>query len=154
MEDPIALDEARAIHLAGAALITILALVLGVGLVSSGVLRHLVQTIPSWLTVYLGFRRRTIVKWTALPVCLFWFAIMVFIWLYLLGWARIVTGHFTGIEIAMTIIVGGASAFAFIQSLRMKSASTSWINLFVAAATLLLQLAVFRVSQLPGIANH
>jgi hypothetical protein len=153
-EQPSSADETRAVILAGWALVTILALVLGVGLVSSGVLRHLVQTIPSWLTVYLGFRRHTLAKWTALPVCIFWFGIMVCIWLYLLGWARMVTGHFTGIEIAMTIIVGGASVFAFIQALRMKSASSWWICLLIMAATLFLQLAAFRLSLLPGIANH
>ena len=153
-EQPSSADETRAIVLASGALVTILALVLGVGLVSSGVLRHLVQTIPSWLTVYLGFRRKTLAKWTALPVCLFWFGIMVCIWLFLLGWARIVTGHFTEIETAMTIIVGSASLFAFIQALRMKSASRWWVNLLIMAATFFLQLVAFRVSLLPGIANH
>lgn len=147
-------DARRAVNLAGGALVTILALVLGVGLVSSGVLRHLVQTIPSWLTVYLGFRRQTLAKWTALPVCIFWLGIMVCIWLFLLGWTRIVTGHFTGIEIAMTIIVGGVSLFAFIQALRIKSATRWWVSLLIMAATLFLQLAAFRLSLLPGIANH
>jgi hypothetical protein len=147
-------DEARAVGLAFAALVTILSLVLGVGLVSSGVLRHLVQTVPSWLTVYLGFRRWTLAKWTALPVCVFWFVLMIFIWLYLFGWARIVSGHFTGIEIAMTIIVAVASAFAFVQALRMKSGLSWWAALLTTAATLFLQLVAFRLSQLPGIANH
>src|SRR6478609_8611966 len=76
------------------------------------------------------------------------------IWLFLLGWARILTGHFTGIEIAMTIIVGAASVFAVIQALRMKSASSWSINLLITTATLILQLATFRLSQLPGIADH
>ena len=52
-------DHARAKTLADASLIIIGALVLGVGLVSSGVVRHLVQTAPSWLTVYFGLRRCT-----------------------------------------------------------------------------------------------
>jgi hypothetical protein len=45
----------------------------------------------------------------ALPCFLFWLTIMVFIWLFLLGWARIVSGHFFPTEIAMTLVVGLAS---------------------------------------------
>src|ERR1700740_490830 len=61
----------------------ICALVLGVGLASHLMLRHLVQTLPFWLAVVLGFRRSTLTGWAALPPFLFWLTLMALIWLYL-----------------------------------------------------------------------
>ena len=57
----------------------------------------------------LGFQRKEIAKLAALPCMVFWVAIMVFIWLFLLGWARIVSGQFSRTEIAMTIAIGVAA---------------------------------------------
>jgi hypothetical protein len=146
-------QQQRAKALALASLVTIAALLV-VGSVSSGVLRHLVQTAPSWLTVYLGFRQRGSAKWTALPAALFWLAIMVFIWLYLLGWASILRGHYSAVEIAMTIVVGLASCFAIVQSLVFRSGVRWFAGLGISIAVLALQLGAFRLSLLPGIANH
>jgi hypothetical protein len=143
----------RAKALALASVVTIAALLIA-GSVSSGVIRHLVQTAPSWLTVYLGFRQRGAAKWTVLPVAVFWLTIMVFIWLYLLGWASIVRGHFSAIEIAMTIVVGLASCFAIVQSFFLRSGVRWFAGVAIAIAVLALQLAAFRLSLLPGIANH
>ena len=56
-----------------------------------------------------GFQRKEIAKLAALPCMVFWVAIMVFIWLFLLGWARIVSGQFSRTEIAMTIAIGVAA---------------------------------------------
>ena len=151
---PTYLDESRAKTLADASLIIIAALVLGVGLVSSGVLRHLVQTAPLWLTVYFGLRRSTEAKWSALPAYVFWLLIVIAIWLFLLGWAKILTGHFTVIEILMTIVVGFACVFGIIQSLRIRS-GMSWLRaLLIVAGVTAVQLVAFRLSQIPGIANH
>src|SRR5579859_2306380 len=77
-----------------------------VGAVSHGSLRHVVQTLPLWFPIVLGFRRSEFAKWSALPCLIFWLAIMVLIWLFLLGWARILSGHFSPIEIAMTLVIG------------------------------------------------
>ena len=55
------------------------------------------------------------------------------IWLFLLGWARIVSGTFTVTEIAMTIVVGAASTLGIVTGLRMKTATRT----AVAAATVL-----------------
>ena len=146
-------QQPRAKALALASLVTIVALLI-VGTVSSGVIRHLVQTAPSGLTVYLGFRQRGSAKWTVLPVALFWLVIMVFIWLYLLGWASIVRGHYSAIEIAMTIVVGLASCFAIAQALLLRSGVRWFLGLGISIVVLALQLGAFRLSLLPGIANH
>ena len=81
--------------------IVIIAALLVVGTVSSGVIRHIVQTSPLWIVIVLSVRRSAWSKWAALPCYLFWLLLMTAIWLFLLGWARIVSGTFSHTEIAM-----------------------------------------------------
>src|SRR5262249_1096752 len=74
--------------------------------VPAGALRHEVQTLPLWFPIIAGLENRELAKWAALPCLIFWLTVMIFIWLFLLGWAQIVTGHFLPTEIAMTLVVG------------------------------------------------
>src|SRR5438477_9867587 len=83
--------------------------VVGAVSVPPGSLRHEVQTLPLWFPIIAGFQRKEIAKWAALPCMMFWLAIMVFIWLFLLGWARIVSGRFSPTEVAMTVAIGVAA---------------------------------------------
>src|SRR5258708_9888278 len=92
-----------------------------VGAVSNGSLRHEVQTLPLWFPIVLGFRQRELAKWTALLCFIFWLAIMIFIWLFLLGWARIVSGHFSPVEITMTVVIGVACLTGIGVSLRWRT---------------------------------
>ena len=87
---------------------TLLALYI-VGLVSNGVLRHIVQTLPLWFPIVVGLRQREIAKWASLPCFIIWLLLMTLIWLYLLGWAKLISGHFTPIEIVLTFVIGAAS---------------------------------------------
>jgi len=96
------------IAIAVCCLVIIVALVVGVGLAAGLVLRHVVQTLPLWIGVLAGARRSRAVGWIGLPMFLFWLVLMSLIWLYLLGIARVISGHFSPIEIAMTILVGAA----------------------------------------------
>ena len=102
-------------------LVIILALVLGVGLPSGLVLRHLVQTIPLWAGVALGFRRSNTTGWIGLPLFLFWLLLMALIWAYLLGIPTFFSGHFSPVEVAMTIVVGAASVIGIVMFARLKS---------------------------------
>src|SRR5262245_58700583 len=86
--------------------LVVIAALLIVGVVSHGVLRHIVQTLPVWIIVVLGLRDRASVKWAAIPIFLFWLFIMTLIWLFLLGWSRIASGTYSPTEIAMTLCVG------------------------------------------------
>jgi hypothetical protein len=125
-----------------------------VGAVSNGSLRHEVQTLPLWLPIVLGFRQRELTKWAALPCLVFWFGIMVLIWLFLLGWARVVSGHFSAVEIAMTLVIGVACLFGLWRSLGWKTSVNSrvaWTMITLAAA---FQLLAFRVSLIPDIATR
>jgi hypothetical protein len=134
--------------------LAIMAALLVVGAVSHGVIRHIVQTAPLWIAIVLGTRRSDLSKWAALPSFVFWLLLMIAIWLFLLGWARIVSGTFTITEIAMTIVVGAASTLGIMAGLRMRTAT----RLAVAAATVLgvtlLNPIAFRVSLLPAIAHR
>src|SRR5947207_15559060 len=104
----------RPIVIALCCFIVILALVVGVGLVTNLVVRHIVQTLPLWFGVAFGFRRSQATGWIALPVFLCWLALMVIIWMYLLGIARIVTGHFSAVEVAVPIIEGVACVIGIV----------------------------------------
>jgi hypothetical protein len=132
----------------------ILALTLGVGLATNLVLRHLVQTLPLWGGVVLGFRRSPAASWVAAPCFLFWLILMVLIWTFLLGISHIVSGSFKPIEVVMTIVVGLASLAGFFGVARCKSrlSMAAKAGLFVLTAAI--QFGCFWLSLLPAIAHR
>jgi hypothetical protein len=125
-----------------------------VGAVSHGSLRHEVQTLPLWFPIVLGFQKRELAKWAALPCLIFWLVIMIFIWLFLLGWARIVSGHFSSIEIAMTVIVGISCALGLVVAFRWRTSAPLLKAVGVLSLLVVLQLAAFRLSLVPPIATQ
>ena len=125
-----------------------------VGAVSNGSLRHEVQTLPLWFPIVLGFRQSHLAKWAAMPCFIIWLTLMTFIWLFSLGWAKVLSGHFSPVEIAMTAVVGTASIVGMSISFRWP-ATLSWSRGLASAALFgLLQLAALRVSFIPYIAAH
>lgn len=142
------------VALAICCLVVILSLVVGVGLASNLVLRHMVQTLPLWFGVALGFRRANPTCWFVLPLFLFWLVLMGVIWLYLLGIANVISGHFSTVEIAMTILVGAASLTGIVISARFKSSLSPGKASAAFVAMALLQLACFRISFMPAIAHR
>jgi len=104
------------------------ALILGlllVGVVSGTPLRYALQAAPALALFAVRARTRTWSSYAALAVFAFWLAIMSLIWMYLLGIARIVTGHFSRVEIALTLAIGGAAATGIVAALRVREPS-SW----------------------------
>ena len=85
---------------------------------------------------------------------MFWLAIMILIWLFLLGWARMVTGHFSPIEIAMTLVIGIACVAGIGLILRWRTAVRPLVAAGVFLLFGLLQFLAFRISLLPGIADR
>lgn len=145
----------RAKLVAYASLTAVVALYV-VGAVSTppGSLRHEVQTLPLWFPILAGLQDKPIAKWAALPCLIVWLTIMIFIWLFLLGWARIVTGHFPPIEIAMTIVVGIGSIIGLVTCLGWRTtvrpvAAASTFVVFAA-----LQILALRLSLMPYIARR
>lgn len=132
------------------ALATLLALYM-VGAVSNGMLRHFVQALPLWFPIVEGLRQRETAKWAALPCFSVWLFLMVLIWLFLLGWAKVISGHFSAIEIAMTILIGIATLTGLLMVLRWRT-SLSWAKgLSIAALFAVFQLIALRISFLPAI---
>lgn len=125
-----------------------------VGAVSHGSLRHEVQTLPLWFPIVLGFRQRDLAKWCALPCLIFWLAIMALIWSFLLGWSSIVSGHFSPVEVAMTVVIGVVCAFGIGTVLRWRTAVRPLAAAGIVVLFVALQLIAFRVSLLPGIADR
>jgi hypothetical protein len=141
-----------------AALAVLVALyVVGAVSIPPGSLRHEVQTLPLWIPIVAGFRGREIAKWAVLPCLLFWLTIMVFIWLFLLfllGWARIVTGRFFPTEVAMTIVVGLACVTGLGASLRLRTSTTLPVAIATFAGMTALQFLAFRISLIPYIGSR
>ncbi len=125
-----------------------------VGAVSHGVIRHVVQTSPLWIASALGIRRSGWSKWAALPCFVFWLLLMTLIWLFLLGWARIVSGTFSPIEIAMTVVVGLASLLGIVTALRMRSGVRAGPATAIVSLVAVLQLVALWLSLLPAIAHR
>ncbi len=124
-----------------------------VGAVSNGVLRHIVQTLPLWFPIVMALRRREVAKWASLPCFAIWLVLMSLIWLFLLGWARVISGHFTPIEVVLTFVIGGASLVGLVIGTRWRT-NLSWRKgLAVATVFAVLQLAALRISFLPSIAT-
>lgn len=124
-----------------------------VGAVSNGVLRHIVQTLPLWFPIVLGLRQREIAKWASLPCFVIWLALMTLIWLFLLGWAKVISGHFTAIEVVLTLVIGAASITGLVIGFRWRT-SVNWSKALPTAAIFaVLQLAALRISFLPSIAK-
>jgi hypothetical protein len=124
-----------------------------VGIVSNGVVRHIVQTLPLWFPILLGLHQQEIAKWASLPCFIIWLVLMTLIWLFLLGWANVISGHFTPVEVILTLVIGIASLAGLVAGFRWRT-SLSWgKGLFVAAIFVVLQLVALRISFLPAIAK-
>jgi len=80
--------------------------------------------------------------------------LMIAIWLFLLGLARIVSGHFFPTEVAMTLVVGAASLTGIVASLRWRTAIRPVAALAVFVAFAVLQFLAFRLSLIPYIAQR
>jgi hypothetical protein len=105
-----------------------------VGALRHSGLRNVLQTLPLWVPVVLGFRGSEFAKWSALPCLVIWLAAMMIIWLLVYRWAYVQSWHFSPAEIAMTLIVAVASAAGLAISLRWRTA----VRPFSAAAVALL----------------
>ena len=125
-----------------------------VGAVSHGVLRHVVQTLPLWFSILFGFRRSELAKWSALPCLIFWFGIMALIWLFLMGQSHIASGHYSPVEIAMTLVIGAACLSGAGVALRWRTTVRPLPAAAIVVLFSVLQLLVFRISLLPSIAHR
>jgi hypothetical protein len=134
--------------------LTILVTLYIVGAVSNSSLRHEVQTLPLWVPIVLGFRQQPTAKWAAVPCFIIWLTLMTFIWLFLVDWVRILSGHFSRTEVVLTLVVGAASVTGLGVSFRWPTNLNWGKGLATAALLVVLQLAALRISFIPYIASH
>jgi len=102
-----------AVCLAGIAVALVL-----VGAVSDTIPRHLVQIVPLILGAGLVLGRNPSASYAAVGLCAFWAVIMGLIWLYLLGLSGVVSGTYSAVEIALTVVIAVFSVLGILRGTR------------------------------------
>ena len=125
-----------------------------VGLVSATLIRHLIQILPVVAALGAVARQPRWGAYAAMAVCLFWLAIMTLIWLYLLGIARIVGGHFSAAEIVLTLVIGVSSIWGIVAAARVRPAAGLAARAVALLAFAALQIGAMWVSLLQPFANR
>lgn len=125
-----------------------------VGAVSSGSLRHEVQTLPLWFPIVMGFRGNSLAKWSGFACLAIWLFLMLNIWSYLLGFPLLFSGHFSQVEIILTAVVALASLFGITISLRWRTNTPPIAAAMTCALFAGLQVLALRISFIPYIAHH
>jgi hypothetical protein len=92
-----------------------------VGLVSHTFLRHLLQVAPPVFALVLVLRGSPASSAAAIPLLTFWLGVMLSIWLFLLGVVRIISGHFTATEIALTVVIALMCGFGLFGAMRCRA---------------------------------
>lgn len=106
-----------------------------------------------WFPIVMGWHRREIAKWASLPCFIIWLLLMAVIWLFLLGWAKVISGHFTPVEVILTLVVGAASLAGSVVGFRWRT-TLSWSKaLFTSLIFTVLQVVALRISFLPSVAK-
>jgi hypothetical protein len=91
-----------------------------VGIVSGTFIRHVIQILPIVFALMAVKRQSKWGVYAALPIFIFWIFIMALIWLFLLGIARTVTGHFTVVETILTILIGLSGIWGIVTVIRYR----------------------------------
>lgn len=129
-------DRSGSFHIL-CALAGVIVALLAVGVVSHTPLRHVIQITPAAVAAIFVARAGRAARYAALPIFFFWLFIMVAIWLFLLGLARILSGHFTASEIALTMLIGVFSLLGIVAILRRPGAHLVPAILYFVAFTAL-----------------
>ena len=125
-----------------------------VGAMNHGVLHPMVRTLPLWVPIVLGFRGSEFAKWSALPCLIIWLASMIGIWFFGVAWVYVALGQFALADLALTLIVGAASAGGFFVALRWHTAVRPFSAGAVALSLGALQFLTLWVSLSPSIARR
>lgn len=125
-----------------------------VGVVSHTLLRHVVQIAPLLLALGLLAWRPEWGVAAAAPLFGFWLLIMTAIWLFLLGVARLVSGTFTPVEIALTLIIGAACLLGLRTTVRRGTTLAMAAAISTAAAFAVLQFGAMWLSMQPYLAGR
>ena len=144
----------RAESVLATALIAVVAALMLVGVVSHTPIRHAVQVVPGIAVLGLALARLRWARFAAIAIFLFWLCVMALIWLDLLGLARVVSGHFTRSEVALTLVIGLGSAVGLVAASRVRSSSRWQARLAAFAAAAALQVGAMWLSLQPMVATR
>jgi len=117
-----------------------------VGIVSGTLIRHIIQVVPIIIGLFIVSRRPAWGAYAAMPLFLFWLAIMLLIWSYLLGFSSIASGHYTVTEIVLTIVMAVLSVAGVVAACRLGAALRSGSRAIAFVCFGLLQFVVMWMS--------
>lgn len=125
-----------------------------VGVVSGTLVRHLIQVSPAVALLVAASASRPWMAAAAAALFGFWFFIMSLIWAFLLGLANVITGTFSPVEIALTVVIGGAALAGCIAACgaRPQPAWPTRVAAFAVAAAL--QVGAMWLSLRPSFATR
>jgi hypothetical protein len=127
----------------------LIAALLAVGIVSGTLVRHVIQVSPPGLALLLVAAGSPFARAAALPLLTFWAGLMGIIWLFLFGLARIIGGHFTIVEIVLTIVIATACMVGLFGGPRPTANLPRGRRITTAIVFGLLQLAALWISLQP-----
>src|SRR5262245_58859628 len=136
----------KSTRLVSAGLIGIVLGLLAVGVVSDTPVRHVVQVLPALFVGGAVLKRVSWAPFAALAIFVFWLLIMIAIWLWLLGLARLVSGRFTPAEIGLTIFIGLSCVLGTVGAVACKPWPRLWAALAAFVGAGALQVAVVWLS--------
>ena len=125
-----------------------------VGLVSHTLIRHVIQTAPLVVAIVLAQRVPRVAGAASAPLFAFWLAIVVLIWLFLLGIARIVSGHYTVAERVLTATIALSAVIGFANIARRAPAASLAARTAVLVLFAALQWGAFVLSLQPAFAHR
>lgn len=125
-----------------------------VGITSGTLLRHIVQLVPTVVALVLVMHRPSVGAYAAIPIFGFWIAIVVVIWLFLLGVSKIANGHLSLIEIISTVFMIGFSLAGFVKSIRLGVSLRPIERVLAFILFGVLQVVAMRISFVDLIANR
>jgi len=146
-------DDQRHLRILAFSSVAAIASLYIVGIVSHGIIRHIVQTAPMWIGVWLAVKVSRWAKWAALPCLLLWLFLMINIWFFLMGWPHFLSGTFSPVEIALTIIIATACVVGVGAGIRTRGPTSMARAVVLAAVVFALQVVALRVSFLPGVSR-
>lgn len=127
----------------------LIAALLAVGVVSGTLGRHVIQVSPPGLALLLVATGSPFARAAALPLLTFWAALMGIIWLFLLGLTGLIAGHFTVVEILLTVAIAVSSVAGLIGGPRPTANVSPARRVATAIAFGMLQLTALWVSLQP-----
>jgi hypothetical protein len=137
-----------------AALLTVLAALLLVGVVSGTILRHAVQVLPVLLATVVIVAGPAWSRFAAMPIFAFWLGIMLLIWSYLLGLSNVIGGQFTPAEVGLTVVIGLACVAGLAATAGGTGRPRGWAGVAAFLIFGALQVGIMWLSLQPALATR